>query len=278
MIKEFWQEKKEEKRKQKEYKKQNKKIPKTKEQKAYKVFGVFFVLFLIFGSFFYTCRDVGDIDNYTWDSIVGITEETKTLLKTPVEKKDLIFNEEINNTHWLSVQNKFDNAGFEIVINNQLSPELIAEAKLITEFGLNCSEFGSLSNKLIAMNLYEGDVKIIDTLIYIENEEVVIKNLFILNLSTVVMSGSLPTVYVTTMSTLEVLDYKLHMLNTEFQINKFSEEDNQKVLDVIKNSSILGLEFYTTKHVTSIVNSFASDIDAEIRLDNNEIKFVPKNK
>ena len=96
MIKDFWKDRKEEKKRLKELKNQNKKLPATREQRAYKIFGVCFAFFLIFGCIFKACSGSSDTSGFSWESIIGITDEMKDKLEAPVSKKDLLFDKQID--------------------------------------------------------------------------------------------------------------------------------------------------------------------------------------
>ena len=118
MIKEFWQERKEEKKKLKQLKKENKKLPKTKEQKAYKIFGFLFVIFIICGSISFACRGSGQNVDYTWESVVGITDEMKTALTSKFDKAKLL-TDPIDAIDWGSTKEALTQAGLgDIIVDN----------------------------------------------------------------------------------------------------------------------------------------------------------------
>lgn len=278
MIREFWQERREEKRKQKELKKQNKKLPKSREERAYKIFGVFFVLFLIFGSIFSTCScNGGGLDGYSWDKIIGITDEIKANLTVPVNKDDLIQKEEINAIDWSICQDKLNDVGLNIILNNKINSELLLaeDLKISSELVLNDIELGCLIENLIDITSLKDSINLIELNLYEENSRTFIRGLFNVELSAIVISDSLPSVFVTTISKLEVLDEKLFVMNSELQINKLSDSANEDALDVLNKSSLVGLETYTSNLLDQKIKEFATCIKANVSIEDCKIKFTP---
>ena len=277
MIREFWQERKEEKKRQKELKKQNKKNPKTKEQKAYKIFGVFFALFLIFGSIFYSCRGGSNSDGYSWDSLIGITDEIKTKLKTSVSKETLITDEQINAIHWNTCMEKLTASGLDVVTEDRLDAEKLLSFSQAPDIPLQLESdtLGALLVQMLSIFNSSQDLTLIETVLYTSGEELRLKTLMYINLTSVTIAEKLPNVYLTTDSRVEILDNNLYLLDNNFQINNLNEEDNEEVLEVIEENSLLGLEYYTTKVIENNINNFGIYINCHVEISSTKIKYVP---
>lgn len=279
MIKEFWQERKEEKLKQKELKKQNKKLPQTKEQKAYKVFGVLFALFLIFGSIFYTCSGFSGTDDFSWDSLIGITDEMKEKLSTKVEKSSLIEDRELTSSDWESCKIVFNTKSLNIISqegNIDINKLLNKTIKLSEEISLNNYEIGALVSNIIKQGTQKNNINLIELNIYQDGTQVILRTVMNINLSEVVLSGTLPYVYVTTTSRIEVLNRKLASLDSNIVINDFNAEENAEIIEVLNNSSLFGIENYTNDKVVEEINYFAECISANVELNGLNISFMPK--
>ena len=280
MIKEFWQERAEEKRKKKELKKQKRKQPKTKQERAYKIFGICLAFFLIFGSTFYTCRSMdGSLDGFSWDSLIGITDEIKIKLTQSVDKNDLIIDEQINLIHWDTCMHKLSDAGVDVVINDHLSEELLIN---ITErpdsvLVLDYKSTGALIVEMLSLSTKGKDISLLEFIMYSSGDQVRIKTLMYVNLSAVALADNLPFVYISTDSSVEILDNSIVLLDTDFVVNNLSEEDNDEVIKVISKSSLLGLEYYTTTIIAEGINDFATYINSDVDIQGTKLVFTAKN-
>ena len=185
MIKEFWQERKEEKRKQKELKKQNKKLPQSKEQRAYKVFGVLFALFLIFGSLFYTCRGIGDVDEYSWDQLIGITDEMKEKLSSRVDKSALIENKELSIIDWSDCKDLMELHNLNVITNDNIDIEILNKKDniLTSEMSLKKNLLGTLVSNMIEQGLNKNKIDLIELTIFQDGNQPMLRTLFNVNLS-----------------------------------------------------------------------------------------------
>ena len=269
MIKEFWQERAEQKRKEKELRKQNRKLPKTKEQRAYKVFGLLFALFLIFGSIFYACSGFGDIDNYSWDKLIGITDEIKVSLSTEIKKSDLITNKELNDTDWQVCK--------EILITKGLGNLIVEDSiDLSNKITLNYVNTGALASHLLELGSNGADIDLVELIIYQDGIQPMLKTLMYVDLSATVISSTLPYVFMTSVSRLEILDNKLYCLDTTIKINNLDEEKNAEVLEVLEKNAWLGLECYTNDLIVSHLNDFAEYIHAKCEIKGIDIQIIPK--
>ena len=226
MIRDFWQERKDEKKRQKQLKKQNKKLPKTREQKAYKIFGVCFALFLIFGSMFYTCRGLGDVDSYSWDSLIGLSADMKSKLSTSVDRTDLIMTKQLDAIDWSNCRDALNSAGVGGVI---LSDEINLE--ILTDKSVTLTSTLTLDSR-----------------------------------TAVVIGNNLPFIYVTTTSVVNILNNDMYCMNSEFRINNFSEEDNEEVLAVIDDNALVDIGFYTNELIARQINTFSEGVNAIVRI------------
>ena len=275
MIKDFWKDRKEEKKRLKELKKQNKKLPATREQRAYKIFGVCFAFFLIFGCIFKACSGSSDTSGFSWESIIGITDEMKGKLEAPVSKKDLLFDKQIDIVDWSYCKDILINAGVgSVIIDNQISMlDVVGKTVSITSpMVLDSRMLGALSQKLIENSLYGGDVELVEVMLEIVDSKLIMKSLVRLNLSTVVLSNNLPSVYVTTTSTVQILNKEMFALDSSCRINNLEESDNDAIIELINKNSLSDIEFYTNELIARKINDFAEGVGAKVRINNSNIE------
>lgn len=279
MIKEFWQERREEKKRQKQLRKENKKLPKTKEQIAYKVFGFLFTIFLIFGSIGYACNKTGSFDNINWNNVIGVTEEMLEALDKPVDK-NLIINEcVISYADWGSAQEELQSVGVEIAVENKLNVEVLLNEgfNLSSEITFKMMSLGALTNQMIE-ELGKGDsIELHSFKLYLEENDLMLKSVCSIDLSAIVVNSSLPIVYVTTVSRLNVLNKKLYSLDSEIQINQLDKKLNDEIVDFINSKSFLSINDYSNDHIVEEINLFATLVNAEIEISGQNITFKPKN-
>ena len=275
MIKDFWQERRDEKKRLKQQKKQNKKLPKTKEQRAYKIFGVCFALFLIFGSLFYTCRGIDDADNYSWDSLLGISEEMKDKLSATVNRADLITTKQLDVVDWSNCKDLLIDAGVEgVILLDKIDSDILSEksVSLMSTLSLDSRTLGALSKKMIEISLYSDCVELIETTLTYENNTLKLTSLVYLDLTAVVLGNSLPYVYVTTTSVVNVLNNDMYCMNSEFRINDFSEEDNEEALEIIDKNALVDIGFYTNELIAREINTFCEGVSAIVRINNGNLE------
>lgn len=278
MIKEFWQERKAEKLKQKQLKKENKKLPKTKEQKAYKIFGVFFALFLVFGSLFYSCRTGSTDGGYSWDNLIGISDELKTKLSMPIDKQSLITNEQINAIHWGNCVEALAASGVNVVLDNKLNREslLAMTERPSSPLILDSKSLGALVFELMSMNTVSKESTLIELIVYSDGGDIRVKTLMYVNLTAITLAESLPYVYLTTDSRMEILEDKIYLLDNSFKINNLSEDDNDEMLKIINENSLLGIEQFTTKRISGEINAFAMYINSDVEIRNTKVCYIGK--
>lgn len=278
MIKEFWQEQKDKKKEQKELKKQNKKTPKTKEEWAYKIFGICFVIFLIVGSLIYSCNAVGSISGYSWDKLIGISEEMQEKLQKPVDINELIINKKIDTQDWENCKECLKNANLNIIADNEFdNVKLISnEVKLQSTFVLEQSWFGAFANKLINLTTYSDSIELIEVNFIIEESEINLSSLFLVDLTAIVPSSSLPKIYVRATSDLTVLNNQVFCLNSIYQFNQFTDAENEEILSILDKSSVVGIDYYTNELISREINFFSESISANPRINNSKIELIKK--
>ena len=275
MIKEFWQERKEEKKRLKELKKQNRKLPATKEQKAYKVFGVLLTLFLIFGSTFRACSGVSEFENYSWDNLIGITDEIKNQLEQSVDKKDLIYEKQIDVVDWSYCKDSLVASGIDgVIIEDKINSLLLADKNVLltSTLSLNSRTLGALAQKMLEGSVYNDDVELVEVVLSQEDDNLILKSLTRVNLTAVVVGDTLPSVYVRTTSTVQILNKQMYALNSYCQINNLEESENNELIELINNNSFSKLEFYTNELIARQINEFATGVSAKVRINNSYIE------
>ena len=275
MIKDFWKDRKEEKKRLKELKKQNKKLPASREQRAYKIFGVCFAFFLIFGCIFRACSGSSDTSGFSWESIIGITDEMKDRLEAPVSKKDLLFDKQIDIVDWSYCKDILINSGVgSVIVDNQINMlDVVGKTVTITSpISLDSRMLGALSQKMIENSLYGGDVELVEVMLEMVDDKLIMKSLVRLNLSTVVLSNNLPSVYVTTTSTVHILNKEMFALDSSCRINNLEESDNDAIIELINKNSLSDIEFYTNELIARKINDFAEGVGAKVRINNSNIE------
>lgn len=275
MIKEFWQERKEEKKRLKELKKLNRKLPTTKEQKAYKVFGVLLTLFLIFGSTFRACSGVSEFENYSWDNLIGITDEMKNQLEQSVDKKDLIYEKQIDVVDWSYCKDSLVASGIDgVIIEDKINSLLLADKNVLltSTLSLNSRTLGALAQKMLEGSVYNDDVELVEVVLSQEDDNLILKSLTRVNLTAVVVGDTLPSVYVRTTSTVQILNKQMYALNSYCLINNLEESENNELIELINNNSFSKLEFYTNELIARQINEFATGVSAKVRINNSYIE------
>lgn len=279
MIREFWQEQKEEKKRQKELKKKNKKKELSKEQKAYKVFGVLFILFIMIVPIIYTCSGGSSLNNYSWSKIIGISDDLISKLETPVDRKNLITNKQIDIVDWSNCKDVLVDSGVGgVIVNNNIDALLLSGKtesldKILT---LDNSIIGALAQKLVFISSYGNDVELIEVFITCEDDDIMLTSLCRINLSTLISVDYLPYVYVKTTSKVEILNNQMYSLNSIVQINELSEEDNKEILEVIDKNSFYTFEFFTNELIAKQINLFAEGISSIVSINNSKLQLCLK--
>lgn len=278
MIKEFWQERREEKKRQKQLKKENKKAPKTKEQIAYKVFGILFTLFLIFGSIGYACNTIGgfgDLDGYSWDSLYGVTDEMKDALTAPVDR-NIVLNEcVIGGSDWQDAIDALATYNIVITKDGQLDIENLGNIELTENVELENMSLGALVAQFMGSVSSDDDSELLSFKLYLDGDDLYLKTVCLVDLSSVVIGSKLPIVYVTTMSRLRIMGGKLQSVSPQFKINQIEETLNEEILSVISKSIFTGsnIDSYTNACVANWIEFFAELIGTKTSIVDDGIVF-----
>ena len=275
MIKEFWQERKEEKKRLKAEKKANRKNPKTREQIAYKICGVIFALFIIFGSLGYSCKMTCYSSDYSWDSLIGITDDVVSALSEPVDESILLPNGKINEVDWSLCIESLNNCGIDIVTDFSLDEEKIQSDTKITEnLNLTNRQLGALIKEYIKKSNKSEYVTLLDFNVNLLEQQYYMDSIVKFSLKNYIGS-SLPDIYIATHSTVTIYDKKIYVGSSELVVNNLPEDKNAKVLEVL-NGSIINLSMYTNELAITSINSFATSISADVALENEIVLFKSK--
>lgn len=273
MIKEFWQEQRREKLKQKQLKKENKKQKLSGEEKAYKIFGVCFALFLVIALIVQLSSGAGE-SNYSWDSLVGISEEVKAELKKDVSESDILIDSKLSSADWSACCETFSDSGLNIIKNGVFDEELLSTTSGVEEL----MQFGSRELGALAVQMLEDVggydyISLLNVVLSSENNETRITSVIRLDLEGLISNSNLPNIYLTTTSRLRVLDRQLSALNSEIQVNNFSEELNTEVLEILNKNILSNIENYSNKLIVSQVNLFAELIHSDISVNGDVVEF-----
>lgn len=272
MIREFWQERREEKRRQKELRKSQKKI-KGGDYLYYKICGIILAIIVIVGPFACTMGDVGDIDNYDWNSALGISEEMQQRLSQPIDVSTLITTSAINSADEVELNETLVRAGLE---NFVVPSEKIDENDTFTlndELVLKPNLAGVLVNAFLKEGLYGDSVEVIEIIIYKDNSYTMLRTLMKVDLSQIVMGDNLPYVYCTTVSRITTIDGRLTSIGERVNINDYDEDFNEELLTTLNSLSLVGVSSYTNELVVSQINMFATITQSRIDVSNVNIRF-----
>jgi hypothetical protein len=223
------------------------------------------------------CRNFGSGSDYTWDNVLGITDEMKSDLSNIPKVEDIVINKQLDVVDWSNCKETLLSVGLEIVKDNDLDFELL-ESKTLNlnkELDLSNRELGALVSRLINGDENSG-CTLIELILYKQDNELRLKSVVKLTLSEVIISDSLPMVYVTSDSRLEILNNDLTCLDTKMIINRLPEDKNSKILEVINKSSLIGLDHYTNKKIVSQISLFAECVNSDICFESNNIRFVSR--
>lgn len=277
MIKEFWKERKEEKARQKAEKKKNKKKYHTREEKAYKVFGVLFTIFMIIMCIVVSVKSCAGIGDYDWNSIIGITDEMIEALETPVYESQVV-SDKLDVLDWSECRDKLLAAGFEFVVDNAIDKNLFDNNSKVLESSLllKGNEVGALVKAINTSKESNTAENLLQCEMYQDGEDYYMTTVMIVDLKGVVLSNNLPKVYVKTTSTLRILNNQVASLNPDFQINVIDSTLNDKIVETLEDSSLLGLHKFTNDSVVSVINGFINRIYSGVVLTANGLEFVVK--
>jgi len=148
---------------------------------------------------------------------------------------------------------------------------------LQSNLSLKQNLFGALASELIESDDIDNEVELIEVVFFQDGTELMMKSLMNVSLSSVVVSSTLPKVYLLTTSRLDIQYNKLYCLDTTLQINDFNAEENAEIIDVLKKTSLVGLDYMSNELIARQINSFAKYIKANIGIKGLNIEFLPKN-
>lgn len=272
MIKEFWQEHRENKKQLKKQRRHSKKHPQTGEQKAYRIFGFIFVIGLMIGCVAFCCRQSGDVPSYSWDSVIGITDEMKEALTQNVKESDL-YSDPIDIVDWSDARDKLITGGLSAIIKNDSFDfeELEKNHKITSDIELKENEIGAIINRLFSTDEYVNylTIKYID--IYWEDDQAYMKTVIVMDLSLLIAGTELPMAYVTTTSCLDILNENLACIGANVQLNQIESALNEEIVQLINKSSVVEISYFTNNYVAMILNGFKSSINADFIIQNNGI-------
>lgn len=261
----FLKEEREEKKRRKKLQKEQKKHKLTSEQKRYKIFGIITGCLITFGAIFSCCSSMGG-GSYSWNNLIGITDEMIVALEKEVAEKDVINGQIIGENDWNSCNEKLLNAGIDI------ENDFITEITINDSFYLSDRELGAMAKQSLE-KLGSNNAKVMDFEIYAIGEIYYEKSVVLVNLSNIVINSNLPNVYITTTSKIEVLSNTIICMDYDVKINNIEKEMNDKILDVIKNSSTTDIQTIGNSLINTTINTFALTIGAEIVLHHGQVYF-----
>ena len=273
MIKEFWQERKEEKQRLKELKKDNR-LNKPKTSLWNKICVVCFVMLIVLGPFVVSFGSGDSKTEFSWDKIIGITDEVKESLSKDVNRTALITTREINSSDDLRLEQELTDVGLGGLLSEE-STDGEGDIELTDDLVLDSYMLGALLNDLLE-EIYSGDVEICELIIYEEEGHKMLKSLMYINLGTITLSDNLPFVYFITTSRLTTHAGELVSLDEEIIVNDLTQEESEQIIDVLDGSNFRTVAHYTNNLIVGQVNLFAQIIDARIDISTINMKFIKK--
>lgn len=264
-LKDFLKNEKEERKKRRQLQKEKKKRKLTGEEKKYKIFGIILGIVVTFGAVFYSCNSCSGGD-YTWEKLIGIDSEIQTALETHVLESEIAPRGRINDKD----VNDYTSKLAEVGINLQDESDDISPSK---DFKLSSRMLGALSNTLMKETNFTAIVDVIDLEFYMIGEVVYQKSIVIVDLSTLIIGSTLPQVYLTSTSKVEVLDNELVCMSNDVVINNFDKDLNEKVLSVLRKSSTSTIEKIGNDGINLMITLFAESIACDMVLGTDCIEF-----
>ena len=258
----FLKEEKAERKKRKQLQKEQKKGNKTPEQKRMKIYAIITGFLIVFGVLFYTCRNAG---GYSWNDILGITDEMIVELEKEVDEDVLFPNGKITDMDWHSCDIVLKSAGIDLESDEDISPT--------TSFVLTDRELGALSKKLLVTIDTSIIKNISDLELYVVGNKTYLRSVVDINLSDLVMGATLPKVYLTTTSHIELLSNSITCMTNEIKINNLSSELNEELLSVLDSNSSTNLKSIGNEIISTLITIFGSSIGCEMVLMHGQIQF-----
>ena len=207
----FLKEEREAKKQRKKLQKEQKKQKLTKEQKKYKIFGIITGCLITFGAIFSCCSSFGGAD-YSWNNIVGITDEMIVALEESVTESTIIPNGIIGKSDWDSCNTKLLGMGIDI------ESEMANGFNIKEDFYLTDRELAAMAKESLE-TINTGSARVLDFEIYAIGDVFYERSVIYINLSNVVLNATLPSVYVTSISRIEVLSNSVTCMDYDVKIN-----------------------------------------------------------
>ena len=132
---------------------------------------------------------------------------------------------------------------------------------------------GALSKKLLADVGNSKDITICDMEFYSIGANNYEKTIVIMDLSKVINGTNLPSVYLTTISRIEVLNNSLICLSTEMIINEIGKDLNDSIIEILNKASYNQFTKSTNESINYMLNLFAESICAEMIVSHGEVEF-----
>jgi len=278
-IKEFWQNEREEKKRKKLLAKESKKKILTPEQKLTRIMSIIFLIVVVLGAF-YSCSKVfgGGVD--LKDAIYNVSEETKTAIQKTVDTNLLFLNGRYSQDDKDKCFEKLKESGNKTV---QTFDDIDEDYKINTDVIMENNALRGLVGNLFSDS---KDIVLCEFQIYAINGEYFEKSIVHLMFDDIDYFG-VDGVYVTTISSVEILDNSITALDSYAIVNNLDGETNEKVIEELNEYMELVESITTTNtddyslnkimnyYINSSINLFATAINSKtIELTNNGLKFI----
>ena len=259
----FLKKEREERKAYRQLQKKQKKI-KTPEEKRRKIYSIVFGFLIAFGVVFYTANSCSG--NYSWENIVGITDEMKIALERSVSEESIFPSGRIDQTYYDSLATKLASAGIDFESDEDVDPS--------SDMILSDKETGALVNNITSALDETRKYEVKDFSIYKVLETTYCKSVMILNLSEMISGSTLPSVYLITTSKVQVLDNTIMCMETEYQINEIEDPLNDEIISVLNKNMANSFISASNELLCSTLSLFAESCSYTIDLKNHEICFI----
>lgn len=260
----FLKEEKEERKQRRKLQKEKKKKYKTPEQKRYRIYGFITVLLIIFGVFFTTCN-TSDND-YTWNKIIGITDEMIIELEKEVDESKIMPEGMIADAEWIECNTILVGAGIDLEKEDN-------DFVIYNNFTLTDRQTGALIKKLWTILSNNVVKNICDLEIYAVGEKFYMRSVVYLDLSQLILGADLPSVYLTTVSHVEVLDNYLTCMSNDVIINNLSTDVSNEIINVLKDNSTTNIKNLAGEIIGTNLKVFLELIGMNMELRHGQIDF-----
>jgi len=258
-LKEFLKAEREERKERKKLKKQKKTL--TKEEKKHKIFGIVFGIVVTIGAIIYSCNNLGS--GYSWNNVLGITDEMIVNLEQPVDERVILPDGKINQEDSESCMEVLSSVGIDF--DENFVP--------INNFNLTDRQLGAIAKELIDSVEVNYLMEIYDLDFYLIGETIYQKSVVYLNLSNLIIGSTLPSVYLTTISKVEILNDSIICMNNSATINTFDEQLNEEIMTVLNENSNANLNEIGNNVINAAIEIFIKSTNCSIAIVNNLIEF-----